>query len=267
MKIQGSSGNINFKYAKGKTDIYGRLFHDYYEIFLMTNGSVEFTNSHTKRILSPFQIVLIPPGEYHQFTVTENKENYERFVIDIYPGLTNQGILTHAFDGKEILTLTKSDRIVEHFFYLKDCLENGNREDFPYILDSIATDMVFLIKNIDNAAETSVENFSKLSLIVIDYIDKHFTEDIDLGMLSRKFFCSVSTLCHIFKKEFGISIKKYIIQKRLNAAKMALQQGAKAEEVCMHYGFLNYSSFYRHYKNHFGISPSETNCQNLNPNP
>ena len=42
------------------------------------------------------------------------------------------------------------------------------------------------------------------------YIDEHYTQQLDLSSLSRRFHISVSSLCHIFKEDFGISIKKYI---------------------------------------------------------
>ncbi|MBQ7797484.1 MAG: helix-turn-helix transcriptional regulator, partial [Lachnospiraceae bacterium] len=82
-------------------------------------------------------------------------------------------------------------------------------------------------------------------------------EALDPNTLSEKFHFSVSSICHIFKEDFGISIKKCILQKRINAAHMALQRGERPEAVCAAYGFSNYSTFYRAYKNHVGVPPSK----------
>ena len=258
MKEYRSSQYINFKYAKGKTDIYGRMFHDYYEIYLLLRGNAEFTNTHMKQTIVPFQMVLIPPGEYHQFVVNENIDNYERCVINIYPEFLPLDILKTAFCRKELLTLSESDRITKHFAYLMNCLSSVDESDFSHILSAVATDIIFLIKNSFEAQEVFNESFNHLSFNLISYIDEHFTEQIDLNMLSNRFFCSVSSLCHIFKSNFGISIKKYIIQKRINVAKIALQRGEKPEEISVKCGFSNYSTFYRDYKKYFGVTPSET---------
>lgn len=258
MKQYRSSKFINFKYTKGKTDIYRKMFHDYYELYLLLGGDVEFTNNHTKQTLAPFQLVLIPPGEYHQFVVKENFDNYERCVIDIYPGFIAPEILKDSFCGKELISLSGSDRIVKHFIYLIDCLSSVDESDFSHILPAVVTDILFLLKNSSVVQKNSNGNFNRLSVDLINYLDAHFTEQIDLNMLSHKYFCSVSSLCHIFKKDFGISIKKYILQKRINAAKMAIQQGEKPEEVSTRYGFSNYSTFYRDYKKYLGVSPSKT---------
>jgi len=249
---------VNYKYAKGKTDIYGRMFHECYEIYLLLGGEVEFLNDHARQKLAPFQLVIIPPGEYHQFITTNDIDNYERCVLNIYPEFLEGTILNDALSGKELLSLTESDRIIKHFLYLNECLFSVSECDFSHILSAVATDIVFLIKNNQNAQELFHGNLCHLSLNLMNYLNEHFAEQLDLEMLSRTFYCSVSSLCHIFKRDFGISIRKYIIQKRMNASNIALQRGEKPEEVSIKYGFSNYSTFYRDYKKYFGIAPKDT---------
>lgn len=258
MKEYRTSKYINFKYTNGKTDIYGKMFHNYYELYLLLDGNVEFINNHTRQIIKPFQMVIIPPGEYHQFVVTGNVDHYKRCVIDIHPAFLEADILKTAFARKELLSLTESDRITKHFLYLIDCLSNINKSDFSHIVSAVTTDIIFLIKNDSHAQELFRGNLCNLSLSLMNYLNEHFSEQLNLDLLSRKFYCSISSLCHIFKKDFGISIKKYIIQKRMHTANMALQRGEKPEEVSIKYGFPNYSTFYRDYKKYFGMTPSET---------
>ena len=130
--------------------------------------------------------------------------------------------------------------------------------DFKYILSAVGTDIVFLVKNHSDSHELLPGALHSISLELIRYIDEHYTEALNLNSLAQKFNFSVSSICHIFKEYFGISIKKYILQKRINAAHLALQQGHHPETVCASHGFSNYSTFYRAYKNHFGVPPSQT---------
>ena len=258
MIIYRKNKNVNFKHARGKNGVLGRMFHDYYEIFLLLNGDVEFISDRIRQKITPLQLVVIPAGEYHQFVIEEAINSYERCVLEIYPDFLPHNILENAFSGKHIITLRENDRITEHFLYLMRCLTSVDEYDFSHILDAVTADIIFLIKNNLNTAEPSNANISTLSLNVMDYINRHFEQNPELDILSQKFYCSVSTICHVFKKDFGISIKKYILSKRINAAKMAIQQGGKPEEVSIKYGFSNYSTFYRDYKKYLGISPSET---------
>ncbi len=250
--------HIDFKHAIGKIDIYGRMFHDCYEIYMLLNGKVEFINDHTRSTIYPFNVVIIPPGEYHQFVALDNIDSYERCVLNIKSEHFGNSVLADALKGKELLKLSPSHRISENFAYLIACMREMDEADFSYILSAIATDIVFLIKNDTPTHELLPGSLRTLSLDLMHYINTHYTQPLDLNALSQKFHFSVSSLCHIFKDDFGISIKKYILQKRMHAANLALQHGEKPEVVSAAYGFSNYSTFYRAYKSFFGIAPSET---------
>lgn len=256
-KIIANSPYVNFKYAKGKIDIYGNMFHNYYEVYLFLNGNVDFINDHTHCMVKPYQLVIIPPGEYHQFVVKNDIENYERCVLNIYPELLGAYVLHNALKDKEILNLSHNHRIVENFLYIKDSIQGYNEDDFSYILSAITTDIVFLIKKSKKSLETSSE-LDSFALEIINYINENYKENITLTDISNHFFISVSSLCHIFKENFGISIKKYIIEKRMSEANLSIRRGNKPQEVANLFGFSNYSTFYREYKKHFGFSPAET---------
>ena len=61
---------------------------------------------------------------------------------------------------------------------------------------------------------------------------------------------------HAFKTELNIiPAYKYIIEKKLIYAHKDIIASILPTEVSSKYGFSDYSCFYRHYKNHFGISP------------
>ena len=262
-KIYHSNQFVNYKYAKGKTDIYARMFHEYYEIYLLLHGDVEFVNNHTRQTIKPLQLILIPPGEYHQFIVTNDIDNYERCVINIYPEFFDKDILKAVFNDKSLIQLPQSHRITESFTYLNEAYTKVNKDDFSYILSAVVTDIIFLIKYNTQKNELSAEKLRPISVALINYIDTHYTEALNLNLLSQKFNFSVSSLCHIFKEDFGISIKKYIIQKRMNASNFDLHNGLSPEEVCAKYGFQNYSTFYRAYKAQFGTAPSKITYHNL----
>ena len=81
---------------------------------------------------------------------------------------------------------------------------------------------------------------------------------MSLEKLAAECFLSVSAISHIFKEDFGISIKKYILQKRVIGAHQALTAGSSSKEISLAFGFPDYSAFYRSYKQYFGYAPSET---------
>lgn len=253
---------VNFRYTKGNVDIFlNKQFHEYYEIYFLLNGSnVEFINDHARGKITPNSVVIIPPNEYHRFIVAQDCANiYERCVLNIYTDFLDAAVLGEALFGKELLALTEDDRIAKNFLYLKDAMEKNSEKDFGYILSAIATDIIFLIKQSSNIVKNKGNNqLHSISSKIMEYINKNYKSNIALDDIAKHFFLSVSSVSHMFKDEFGVSVKKYILQKRMNEIRICLQNGKRAQEVSEEFGFSNYSTFYRSYCKYFGIPPSHT---------
>lgn len=256
MKMYAKGFNTEFKYAVGATDIYGKTFHDSYELFLHISGSVEYVCGSTRQFLKPYQLVVIPKGSYHQFIVGDDGEDYERYVMNISPLYPDEAVLKKAFEDKSILNLSENHRIVQNFMYLKECMGSADTSDLLHIIDAVATDTVFVIKNIRCEKQELHGSLRSLSVEVMEYINVHFNEINDIDRLALLFHISESSLWHTFKSDFGISIKKYIMQKRMNAAYSAIKSGMSAQEAAQLCGYKNYSAFYRCYMAYYGHSPS-----------
>lgn len=260
-KKYATAKGVDFKYAKGETDIYGNTFHHRFELYLLLEGNVTLITDHARIALRPYQLAVISPEQFHQFTVKGNIDDYERCVLNLDVDFIDPTILKNALSGKDLLTLSPDERIVNNMLYLKEHLDGEKDSDMPYILPAVATDIVFCVKNTENSSKSSSGGIGMLSQEIMNHINSHYTEAIYLEALSKEFHVSISTLCHLFKKDFGITVKQYIIQKRLNAARFALNRGERSEEVCQKVGFTNYSAFFRLYKKQFGVSPSRSKEQ------
>lgn len=261
VKIIKDYQNISFHYNKGKIDIfYNKQFHHYYEIYLLIGGEAEYISDLAKAKISPFSLVIIPPGRYHHFTVPEGLEGiYERCILNVQREFLPGSILDEALREKDVITLKPESRTVQNFLYLKDASQNTDEKDFSYILSAVATDIIFLIKQMNYTRVLPSKTVSHpISQRIIGFINDNYKTNITLKDISNKFYLSVSSVCHIFKEDFGVSIKKYITEKRMNEIYTCIQKGKKPQEVSNDFGFSNYSTFYRSYLKHFGIPPSKT---------
>jgi len=59
----------------------------------------------------------------------------------------------------------------------------------------------------------------------------------------------------------GISIKQYIISKKLAKANWLMQNGISSTQAALQIGYENYSSFYRIYRKFYNSSPSDHNIE------
>lgn len=93
---------------------------------------------------------------------------------------------------------------------------------------------------------------------VCAYIDAHYREEIHREKLGELVFLNTDYLSRIFKKEKGISISNYIIQKRVEEAKKLLTQSSlPINTVSLYVGYSNFSYFTKMFKDNTGYAPLE----------
>jgi AraC-like DNA-binding protein len=92
---------------------------------------------------------------------------------------------------------------------------------------------------------------------VIDFLNENLSEDINIEKIASEFYMSKSRLSHLFKEATGVSIWDYIILLRLIRCNEYIKNGDAVKEAAYKSGFNNYSNFYRLYKKHIKMTPSE----------
>ena len=87
------------------------------------------------------------------------------------------------------------------------------------------------------------------------FVAEHLQERITICDTARQLHVSESTLTHLCTKRLGLSFYRYVTQRRLIAAKNMIGEKISLEEIAHRVGFADYSTFYRAFKQEFGISP------------
>lgn len=108
-------------------------------------------------------------------------------------------------------------------------------------------------KNTPELLETD-SNFSKL----YKYIDDHLFEKITLKSVSEGTFLSPRNISYIMRKIAGKTFHEFVIDRRLNFAEAAVRISDHGmREIATNSGFESYATFYRAFKNKYGLSPNE----------
>ena len=92
---------------------------------------------------------------------------------------------------------------------------------------------------------------------VLAYVETHLAEKITLGEIARQFYVSESTVSQTFRQKMGISFHRCVTQQRLIVAKSLISEGVSLEIVGQQVGFSDYSTFYRAFKQEYGINPRQ----------
>lgn len=89
------------------------------------------------------------------------------------------------------------------------------------------------------------------------YIDSHITENIGLTDVAEHFHLSKEYIIRSFKKKYGITPHKYIIESKMKIADSMLRTGDRTiEEIATELNFSDSHHFSSQFKKHFGVRPS-----------
>ena len=233
-----------------KATVEEREIHSYYEIlFYMDTETSFFTESFSKKI-KKHTLVIIPKEKYHYL---DNKKfnSFERLKISISSISEFENIFMNFED---ICVIDKIDETIQ-FALDKICTGLINKEKY-----GIYGAFLILLNEISKVVSHGFQmkkNNSEFVTECVDVINNYLTEDISIEFISKKLNVSKSTITHSFKKEMGISILKYIQQKRMIYAKKLIDAGNKPTKIYFDCGYTEYSAFYKAYCKMFGCPPSK----------
>lgn len=92
---------------------------------------------------------------------------------------------------------------------------------------------------------------------VLEYIKLHYKEDITLEELARFCHCSKSYISHQFRLYTQMTLRHYVNQLRLNAAKELLMKGNPITEVAFMVGFKDSNYFSKVFRELEHITPTD----------
>ena len=131
-------------------------------------------------------------------------------------------------------------------------------EEFKNLFSVFITELTAPINNCKS-------NFDYIKDFVVDYINKHYSEDIYLDLLSKKLNITSSYLSKYFKIKTGVNFIDYLNNVRLDKAKeMLLNTNKRVEYIAEKAGYKNPNSFIRSFKKSIGITPREFRNNSIN---
>ena len=89
------------------------------------------------------------------------------------------------------------------------------------------------------------------------YVEANLTQKITLQMIAGQFHVSVSTVTQLFRRKTEGTFHHFVTKLRMEKAKDLILQGIPLEAVGKAIGYQDHSTFYRAFRQTFGISPRE----------
>ncbi len=232
--------------------------HSHYELLLFISGDITYLvegNSYHPKL---YDLLLFDIAETHK-VIVNNSVPYERLVIQVeknlFDGFGTSNEFFAPFSNRKLgeNNLISSSNFRDSLW--EKCLrrfmwDKHDKTDVISWLLPLLND----IRHMSHNSDTSREH-SPLILKILSYINDNLDGDLSTEKITKNFYINRTELYSAFTKATGTGIHQYITVKRLIMAHNLITQGEKPTVACQKSGFNDYSSFYRAFTKHFGISP------------
>lgn len=245
--------SVQFCISKG-TKIEDREIHSYHEILFYMGGDAVFLTESYRKMLKPATLLFIPAGYYHYFKLMEPRQ-FVRMKIKIPQTLLSETPAETVFRKIRIREIT-DEFIPEVLRRMTEELEKESATPEGDFL--LFTAMWMLLseelcakatRNVD-AQETQIRE-------IIRYIEENLSGDVSVSGISSAMHMSPSSVSHGFRKHMGVSVHRYVTEKRLSLADRRIAANEKPSKIFLQCGFKDYSAFYKAYMKMYGHAPSE----------
>lgn len=242
--------------------------HAFYELLCCRNNcEAEYLVNSERYKLQKGDIIFIPPGISHRPLLPETvlhpyardvlwiSETFMKSIIPLFPEISGD-----HFSHPGLLRTAGT-----RWEYICDLFRQGVSEAenaIPGWEAVVCANALTILAHLDRAsqdiyAKPLLAEKPELLDQVLAYVEVHLAEHLTLKDISHHFYVSESTITQTFRKKMGVSFYRCVTQRRLISAKALIERGIPMETVAEEVGFSDYSSFFRAFKQEYGISPRQ----------
>ncbi len=243
-----------FFQRSNRLSITEREIHTYHEVLFCMDVDAELFLENQKRILRGNVLLLIPKGTYHYFDI-QNQERFSRLKLYFSDDVLKRTPCSQLLSDIRIIENPEGNVL----FLLKKICEimeatPGEKQGF-YAYSGLMMLLSELDQNLDKEYEKEDTVCGEMAAL-LRYISENLSRDLSVQALSQAMNASSSSVTHCFKKAMGISVHRYVVQRRLIYGQNLILEGKKPTKIYGDCGFQDYSSFYKAFVAFFGYSPS-----------
>ena len=214
---------------------------DFYDLTMVLSGELSYWVNEKQIILQAGDIMFLPPGTLRARDLGNQEVHYVsfNFLTDRHLDLP---ILMKNAVTPEIRALFLA------FTPSHLSLTERGKEKAAHIAGYIVETLT--------VANQQVKHNPHIQK-AIKYINEHISEAISLSDLAAHLHLSREYTATLFKKETGMSVSAFIIEKKLLLARDLIRDNEyPLSHIARSLGYENYGYFSRLYKKRFGVSPS-----------
>lgn len=231
-------------------------YHNSYTVSIVKKGKGTLETLGKKYNLSVNDAFLTLPNEL-SVQNTDYDEPWELCFFSFSGSLVPQLLEKTVFKNGTVVVNMKNGDLAQDIINATILLNSQSHSDFLLFeyffkfLSHIDIHKAFPLNETNNGQQKYVGEIKK-------YIQAHYLEPIKISEIANQLNINRSHLYRIFKKEEGVGVEDYIINIRMNHAKILLKDTTlTVSAVSTLVGYKNYATFLKRFKFATGITPLE----------
>lgn len=228
--------------------------HNYFELLYIVSGDIAHVVEGRQYLLKAGDLVLVQPSTYHYLQILSDAP-YERYNILFDPLLHDIPAALKLPRELEVINLAENSAL-SGLFPKIDLYVQASEADFEKLMQCLLNELFMNLLLFPQGTPKKETVLSPVLSRALDYINSNLYTVQDVEEVAKALFVSSSYLYRLFSTTLHQTPKKYILEKRLLAAQRLLRSGSKPYTVYRECGFREYTTFFRCYKEFFGVTPS-----------
>lgn len=230
--------------------------HAYYVIALVEAGEARLLCSHEEYIVRPGGFILLNPGDNHICGPLHEERGWTYRALHVSAQAVR--MYCEVEEGKsspvfEVHSAT-NEMLQAHFYSLHAIWLNGDggqstkkKEEFMVLLKNIVEEFAEF--------ETVSAQLSNTVCLLSASIQENYSKNTTVELLCKALHICEREAQRLFKRELGISPRRYLLTQRINEAQRLLKTGMLISQVALQVGFFDHAHFTKAFKSSLGVTP------------
>jgi AraC-like DNA-binding protein len=222
--------------------------HDAWTVFTVDQGSIAYDLERRHRGVEGSKVTLLPPHVVHDGRPAASA-GYRKRVLYVGTEVLGEDLIGPAVDEPDVL----DPSLVRGFRSLHRALgEPGDTFEAESLFALVAAR---LAKHLGEPRGADGDPPGSMAEDLRDLLDSRLPDGITLAEAGRILQVSPARLVRSFTRRFGISPHRYLLGRRIEAARRQLLDGLPVARVAADVGFHDQAHLTRHFKRHVGTTP------------
>jgi AraC-like DNA-binding protein len=237
-------------HARFVDHVYPRHTHDTWTVFILDEGAIAYDLETKHRGAAGARVTILPPHVVHDGRAA-GEMGYRKRVLYLGTDVLHERLIGRAVDDPDI-----EDRAI--FGGLRSL--HRVLSDPGETLEAEAMLAVVSLKLEEHLGGGVAEHVERpdddVAADLRDLLDQHRFEPLTLADAGQILHVSRAHLVRCFTRTFGIAPHRYVLARRIDAARQRLLDGEPIAQVATGVGFHDQAHLTRHFRRHVGTTPA-----------